>query len=310
MREFQTEIRTVDSLRQCHWLAPAAQIELLEQRGMEIPDRARAEHHLRFIGYFRLSGYWLPFQIRDGSPNHDHFRLGTSFETVLDRHIFDRDLRILVIKAVEQIEISARAVVSDTMCEPSGPYWYLDPAHFSDGFNHCGFLRRVRRETGIDPVNRHQQADFIRHYLQTYDNPAMPPGWMVFETLSFGAVSRVFANLRDSEKSLIANNFKLPRGRLQSWLHAIAHLRNICAHHSRVWNRRFRITPSVDRRGPSIPDSRRFYNHAVAVQTLLKRISDSAGWAESLRALFEAHPGIPLSPMGFPNGWTEQEIWS
>ncbi|MDE0305382.1 MAG: Abi family protein [Albidovulum sp.] len=257
-----------------------------------------------------MSGYWFPFQIRDGSPDHDRFRPRTGFGTVLDRYDFDHHLRILIVKAVEQIEISARAVVSDTMCVQFGPHWYLNPAHFSVRFDHCSFLRRVRRETGIDPVNLHRQADFIRHYLRTYDDPAMPPGWMIFETLSFGAVSRVFANLHDSEKKPIAKNFELPRDRLQSWLHAVAHLRNLCAHHSRVWNREFRITPSVARRGPSIPASRRFYNHAVAVQTLLKRISDNAGWAEGLLALFEAHPDIPLAQMGFPLDWAEQEIWS
>ena len=39
-----------------------AQIDLLISRGLEIPDRDKARHYLRFIGYYRLSGYYLTFQ--------------------------------------------------------------------------------------------------------------------------------------------------------------------------------------------------------------------------------------------------------
>ncbi|MDD7911970.1 Abi family protein [Pseudovibrio exalbescens] len=76
-----------------------AQLNLLEQRGMILEDRARAEHYLRFIGYYRLSGYWFPFQYRDDGPDHDNFRPGTEFERVLDRYVFDRRLRLLIMDA-------------------------------------------------------------------------------------------------------------------------------------------------------------------------------------------------------------------
>ena len=239
----------------------AAQRALLVQRGMTIADPARAEHYLRFIGYYRLSGYWFPFQHRNGGDDHDNFQPGTDFETVLDRYVFDRRLRVLIMDASERIEVAARTAISNTLSERAGPHWYLDPAQFDPVFNHGDFMRRVRQETGIDPFNRHKQSEFIRHYLRKYDQPPEPPSWMVFELLPFGTVSIVFKHLLDADKKLIAQDFGLPRDRLQSWLHASSHLRNLCAHHSRVWNREFGVVPSVARsERHHVTQFKRFYS--------------------------------------------------
>lgn len=288
----------------------AAQLALLQQRGMDIPDRARAEHYLRFIGYYRLSGYWFPFQYRDGTQEHDNFRPGTDFETVLDRYVFDRRLRVLIMDAAERIEVSARTTISNIMSQRFGPHWYLEATSFTPDFNHRDFLRRVRQETGINPFNRHKQTDFIRHYRQKYSNPPEPPSWMVFELLPFGSVSIVFANLIDAEMKAIAVDFRLPRDRLKSWLHAASHLRNLCAHHSRVWNREFGVVPSVAKsERHHVTQPKRFYNHAVAIQTLLKTISGDTHWADRLQELLVEYPNIPPRLMGFPPNWTEKVIW-
>lgn len=287
------------------------QLVLLQQRGMLIEDQARAEHYLRFIGYYRLSGYWFPFQYRDGSADHDSFRPGTNFETILDRYVFDRRLRLLIMDAVERIEVAARTTISNTLSERVGPHWYLDPAQFNPAFKHADFIRRVRRDIGICPSTPHKQPEFIRHYLQKYDQPPEPPSWMIFEQLPFGTVSIVFKNLIESDKKLISKDFDLPRDRLQSWLHASSHLRNLCAHHSRVWNREYGVTPSVPRRERGhIIQRKRFYNHAVAIQTLLKRISGDSHWADRLQNLLVNHPNIPIDSMGFPDNWSANRVWT
>lgn len=277
---------------------------------MILEDRPRAEHYLRFIGYYRLSGYWFPFQYRDDGPDHDNFRPGTKFERVLDRYVFDRRLRLLIMDAAERIEVAARTAISNTLSERCGPHWYLDATQFVPAFDHAGFLRRVRQEAGIGPNNRHKQPEFIRHYLKTYNEPPEPPSWMVFEVLPFGTVSIVFKHLLDDHRKPIASEFGLPRERLGSWLHAMSHLRNLCAHHSRVWNRFFGVTPSVAKsERHHVTQPKRFYNHAVAIQILLKRISGDTHWAGRLNDLLADHPNIPLDLMGFPENWHTHEVW-
>ena len=278
---------------------------------MHIPDRDRAEHYLQFIGYYRLSGYWFPFQHRDGSINNDVFRAGTNFETILERYVFDRRLRMVVMDAVERIEVAARAVISNTMSAQFGPHWFLDASRFRPGYNHTELLRVINRETGISPRNRHKQTQFIHHYVTNYHSPSLPPSWMIFEVLSFGVVSRIFANIRDNERRMIANEVALPRDRLESWLHAIAHLRNFCAHHSRVWNREFRVTPSIPRPERShVTRRKRLYAFAVAIQILVKRVSGDTHWSDRLEELFQDYPAIPIDEMGFPSNWRAQPVWN
>ena len=94
-------------------LTPEQHIVLLKKRGLIFQDETRACHYLRFIGYFRLSGYFIPFQV-PGDPQHT-FLPQTTFDQALQVYIFDRKLRLLVMDAVERIEVAIRTTISDVM---------------------------------------------------------------------------------------------------------------------------------------------------------------------------------------------------
>ncbi|MGI9228809.1 MAG: Abi family protein [Gammaproteobacteria bacterium] len=290
----------------------AEQVDWLQRHGMSISDLAHAEHNLRFIGFYRLSGYWIPFQYRDNSHSHDDFKPNTAFDLVLDHYFFDRKLRVLIIDALERIEVAARSTISNTMSVQFGPHSYLDPSRFTQkDFDHKKFLERILFETGIEPPNRHKKTNFIRHYLNKYDRPTEPPSWMVFETLPFGSVSFVYQKIGTSPKRTVANSFGISQDLMQYWLHASSHLRNLCAHHSRIWNREFGIAPKIAKgEGHCVAKPKRFYWHAVAIQTMLRAISSETRWGGRLQDLLSSHPGIPIAHMGFPNDWAKQSFWS
>lgn len=292
-------------------LTISEQLALLTQRGMTIADRDMATHCLRAIGYYRLSGYWFPFQYRDGSPNQESFYPGTSFDNIVDRYVFDRKLRLLIMDAIERIEVAARAVLSNSMSERHGAHWFVEPVHFDRKFNHAEFMVRVRRDTGLAPFRQPKQSEPIKHYMTKYSGPSDPPSWMVFEVLSFGSVSMVFAALHKTEQKAVAAEFGIPPKRLVSWLHAASHLRNLCAHHSRVWNREFVVTPSIPRheRG-HVGHINSLYSHAVALQLFLKDILNERMWGASLKALIAEHPEIPVHLMGFSAAWEAEPLWS
>jgi len=84
------------------------QINLLVKRGMVIPDPQRAARYLSHISYFRLRGYWIPFENDDKGKDH-HFKDGTTFDNVLNLYLFDRKFRLLILEAIERVEISFRA---------------------------------------------------------------------------------------------------------------------------------------------------------------------------------------------------------
>jgi len=78
------------------------QLAQLQQRGLHVTDPDRALHWLRRVSYYRLSAYFLPFK------NGESFRPGTEFNDVAGLYIFDRKLRLLVLDAIERIEVALR----------------------------------------------------------------------------------------------------------------------------------------------------------------------------------------------------------
>jgi abortive infection bacteriophage resistance protein len=147
-------------------------------RGLTFNDSAGAERHLEHIGDYRFSGYAEPFETGGGGPNNRHYRAGTTFEDVLDRYVFDRKLRLVVMDGIERIEIAVRAGVSNSIALAHGPHWYRNPAFFNAPFRHADFITDIQRQIGHDPTQNHKRDIFIKHYYATYNDPTCRrAGW-------------------------------------------------------------------------------------------------------------------------------------
>ncbi|MCM8597368.1 MAG: Abi family protein [Candidatus Accumulibacter sp.] len=287
-----------------------AQLALLRSRGMVISDEARAKHYLRFIGYYRLSGYSLPFQINYNADGSHRFLDGVGFDDVLDLYVFDRKLRLAVMDALERIEVAFRAVLSQSMSERHGAHWYMDATLFVPKYRHDKFLDVLKKDIGDDPAKALVRQTFIQHYYDKYSDPALPPSWMVFEVLSFGTVSQVFKNLLRDHQKPIGKTFGLDGSVLASWLHAITYLRNLAAHHQRLWNRAYTIKPIVaNQYAAELADPIRFYAQAVMIEVLLKVVSPDTHWGERLAALLTEHPKVRADRLGFPADWQQRNLW-
>ncbi len=287
------------------------QIALLKQRGLVIPDENRARHYLKNIGYYRLSGYMLHFQRGDRTGSHHQFTPGTTFDQVLDIYTFDRKLRLLVMDAVERIEIAMKGIIVNETCVPYGPHWYMNRDHFMERFDFDAFLKTIQKDTDHGKARDKVRNTAIRHYYETYDSPAMPPLWMVFEALTLGTVSLVFAWLPHADQKRIADQLNLGVPVLKSWLHATTIIRNLCAHHSRLWNRVFTFKPLP----PKIMEAdfnpnTLFYAQAAMLNVLMHRVSPESRWAEKLKDLMNEYPAIPKDRMGFMPNWEKRPIWN
>lgn len=286
------------------------QLALLVARGLTVNDAADATRYLTHIGYYRFSGYALPFQVGGTGPDRHNFKPGVTFGQILDRYIFDRKLRLLVMDAVERIEISVRAALSNAIAARHGAHWYLKPQMFSPRFHHTRFIDDIKQQIGHAAANNQRRDIFIEHYYQTYSTPDMPPSWMVFESVSFGTISIAYKNLAHPEFVTVCGSYGLPHPVLISWLHAINYIRNICAHHSRLWNRECRIRPLIARAFKAdLTPNERVYAQLVVMQIMLAKIAPGNHWAQKLRELLAEHPAIPLVSMGFPIDWVTRKIW-
>lgn len=306
-----------------------AESELLarwQSRGLVLPDEQRALRYIRHIGYYRLSAYVRSFE---GS-QRDVLQPGTTFDQVLSLYVFDRQLRLLVLDAIERVEVALRASVSDHLSLIDGPHWYENPGHFKSRAAHAKVLTDVdemlrlqhaRRPEG--GLNGDRFASALEHYVAHFDDPPRPPTWIVFEELSFGTTRMVFDGLsRRDVQAEIARSLGVVAPVLSSWLKSYQRVRNICAHHGRLWNRGLGVYPALPK-SPSIlwlddPTSitgepwrrQRLYPVLVSLQTILHTISPRSRWGARLRELLGANPGVPLHGMGVPENWFDDPFWS
>jgi abortive infection bacteriophage resistance protein len=277
------------------------QIALLQQRGLTIEDPKEAAHYLSFIGYYRLSGYWLPLTLKHQNGTHD-FKPGVTFTNVLDLYKFDRELRLITMDAVERIEVAFRACLSNWMCERGGPHWYFDQRYFHSAPAMWEFRRKVMDETGYREDGPPKPRDvFLSHYFSKYGAPPLPPSWMIAEVLSISAWSKAYENIKLREdKKQIAKHFGLDPRILESWIHCVSYVRNLCAHHSRMWNREFTIRPMVANEfRAELSANSRFYAQAFVIRVLLERACPNTKWWERLHDFVAQRSSGDRAAMGF-----------
>lgn len=140
------------------------QLDLLVSRGLDVPDRPAAEAALENISYYRFSAYCLAFK-----NEKDCFHAGTTWNDVLDLYQFDRKLRILVLDALERIEIAVRTTTTYTLAHSYGAFCHHDPANFRSGFQHQQWQEKCRVEI------QKSHETFIQHFKMKYEGfPRLP----------------------------------------------------------------------------------------------------------------------------------------
>ena len=273
------------------------QIELLISRGLVIPDKEKAEHHLKFIGYYRLSGYMAPFYASKNS-----FKPEANFEQILDLYNFDRILRLITFDAIEIIEVAMRTVLTDTLSLKFNPHWFTDKNFFEVTEKHELTIDIIKKSTIESNITL--RDNFISHYYQFYADPKLPPSWMTLETLSIGTLSVIFKSLKRDLRKLIATQLKLDETILSSWLHSLTYTRNLVAHHSRVWNRKFTIKPKTLKRHKNfLHTDSCFFAQYILISYMLKIIAPNYDWKQKFITLFREYPSVSLNQMGFTNNW-------
>jgi abortive infection bacteriophage resistance protein len=284
----------------------------LNAKGLIAPDRQKALHSLELIGYYRLLIYMRPLQ-----DNRSRlFKSDVEFDDILALYDFDRRLRLICLDAVERIEVAMRAAIASALAlDPmAGPHFYLDSAHFTNTQAHASFMRAV-----IDPITCKHQA--VEHYLKTYALPPFPPIWAVLEATTFGLLSHLYASLLLPHRKTIAKAFGFDEKILVTWLKSIHLLRNVCAHHSRLWNKNNLvnapgIAKSLKAEFPAHVDRGRVAARAVPLVALLAVIDPESDWKQRFKSVLLDAPstamskaGLGMEVMGFSNGWDTRAFW-
>lgn len=180
-------------------------------------------------------------------------------------------------------------------------------------------MRFANHLTSLQGEIDRSKEDFISHYQKNYNDPPFPPAWMSLEVVSMGLLSKMFKNLIfGEEKKAILSHFGLKKiDILENWMLCFSTLRNICAHHSRVWNRRLtqinvpNDTIDIFLKNKN-PQPNKLYMTLSCMVYMLKYINPKCNFVESIKELVSSFDGPSkiLKDMGFPPDWEEEKLWN
>ena len=248
--------------------ATAAQrVAHLRSKGLIIARPNVAARKIEMIGYERLRIYFLSRR-QLNVPNRP-FMPGVTYQQILRLYECDALLRAACFDAVGQLELLLRNAISEALSHSYGSHPYYDVNAFHDPAANLDALQMFVR---VYEKSKDQRA---KHYRQTYGDPVIPPIWTMKEFLTFGTASRIFQSLSGAIKTNIARQFGVGSDQIFiNWLECLVDLRNICAHHDRLFNRVFQKQPGV-LRSAALPTAPR--NKLKAVLECLDHLLTSAG---------------------------------
>ena len=292
------------------------QLNKLKGCGMTIIDDEMALGYLSSVSYYRLSAYWYFFRNNSGSGKKSNiFRPDTCFEDVIQLYSFDKRLRYLMMNALEFIEISLRTKLTYHFAMRYGPFGHTNASNFHPKFRHQEWLSKLDSE-----VER-SSDEFVNHFKTKYNGYPRLPIWMLTEVMSFGSLSMFYKGFNNNaqssikDKEDIAKNLGIHYKTLEHWLHVLTYVRNVCAHHSRIWNRELAIRPQQLKdplwNSPYVPFHNRVYHVLLIIQYLLKQLNHTSEWTQSILELLSNFDYKPYfqTAMGMPSNWKEHPLW-
>ncbi|MDE7291908.1 MAG: Abi family protein [Treponemataceae bacterium] len=284
------------------------QAELLIKRGLTGISKPELEKFLNNVNYYRIRGYTYCYQNPDST-----FKQGTSWQLILDDYLHDTELRTLIFEALSFIEIGIRTQLEYRMSLAHGSRWYEDETLFHDKEMLANDLKE------LDGHWRRSREMFKTHYETRYDTSVSPPSWMIFETTTFGTVSKFFSNIDSSlsARNEIARYFgfgKYSAKVFVSWMRHLNLVRNICAHHSRLFSRSFIIKPMIPASRPdkwvsSWPAQDRLFPSACIIARLLEICAPDYDFKNRLKCAVRKFRKGQLASMGFPAEWENEVLF-
>jgi len=292
-------------------------VQLMQSRGMQVDDAARTERKLAQVGYYRLSGFWFPCRQYKttadgviavsevtGKPERAETMLpGTSFDKVLELYLFDKRLRLLMLDALERIEIYTRnALAHELGFDDSLAYQkiaFIRPEQARDYFDKRGERRNAWNEWSkrqADQVNRCKEDHVLSHRRK---GQAMP-FWVVVEAWDFGTTSKYFELLKGRWQNKVCARMGVDNAKvLRNWLQELNTLRNRCAHHTRIWNQTLgKPVPLLDDpffQKLALDDNARsrLLGLVGVMAYLLRQIGPSSKWLDAVAHAIDSKPDLP-----------------
>ena len=292
-------------------LALDDQAQLLLNRGLTGISKEELKKILGNVNYYRLRGYTYPYQ--NNNEENTPFLPSSKWDFIWNDYVFDSKLRNLITEALGHIEVAFRTQLELEMSLSHGSRWYTD--------SELAYSKELFQKNPNE-LNAHWNRSreiFKEHYEYKYNPSLSPPAWMIFETTTFGTVSKIYSNIKNEipAKTKIAKYFGFTKASTKvfiSWMQHLNLVRNICAHHSRLFSRSFIIRPMLPTSTPakwvnSIPAQDRIYISICIITHFLDICAPDFNFRKQLGEVMPLCRDMQLPSMGFPADWKKQDLF-
>lgn len=289
------------------------QLEILKSRGMIIENDMEAIHRLETCNYYRISGYSYQFKINAGS---NSYKPGTKFANVIRLYDYDEQLRTLIGRCLETIEIFVRTQIAYHFSHEYGAYGHYNYINYKTYEAYEQFEKCLS-----SAIDKNCDIPFVKNHVQKYSTQHVDPKdgkvvkifnmplWAAVEILSFSTISKFYANISSKVKRQIANSMCSDVSRLEQWLWCLANLRNLCAHFGRIYNND--LHPSITYENAlyavfaNTPlQTNRLFGYLIAILRLLPSNNQRRQLLHNIETLNDEYEDIlDYGCIGFPQDW-------
>ena len=288
-------------------LTSEQQANLLISRGL-IADKDILIERLESVNYYRLSTYLYTFRLPG-----DTYKSVTTLDKVWKRYTFDRQLRLIVLDAIERAEVALKTQITQFFSYNHGPFGHFDKSKFDSSMSDNDYNNFISDIRGKAETSKEV---FVEHFRNTYDEFPELPLWVAVEIMSFGNVFTLYRNMKNHDKRKISFKYNIAGKILESWIKSLNYTRNICAHHSRLWNRELAIRPYIpdyknhpEWHSPEPIDNKRIFAVLSLLSYLITYVAPQSKWNERLKNLLNDYNEIPIADMGFKGNWQDYDFW-
>lgn len=281
------------------------QLSILKSRGLQVPDEIAAKDFLLRNNYYRISGYSLT--LRD----HDVFFKSATFQNIIDIYMFDHELRHILMKYIEIIEVTIKSIYAYEFTSVHGATGYLNPSFFTRPQKHPSRYEDTLAKVEKQKATRLPHEAYLKHFVNELHQAV--PLWAYIDLFTISDISFFYSISEPDIKKAVADSMGITvQGPmlLEQFMHSLTIIRNLCAHGSRLFNRLFEQKPRLSRKEQAIQrkdengkiDNAHLFGFILIIKRLLKA-EDFAALKAELSELKQKYPFVNLKYYGFPDDW-------
>lgn len=278
------------------------QMKILRERGLIITDEGKCKEFLLHNNYYRISGYSLTLR------KNDKFYENATFQNIIDIYEFDRNLRNLLLKFLEIIEVKFKSIYVYELCKKYDSTSYLDSTFFIDEKIHVDIITKIEKQKKVSL----DQEVYLRHFVSNLRQEV--PFWASVDLFTIRDISILYKISNEAIKKSVAINYGLNMKKndeiLGKFMHSMTIIRNICAHGGRLYNRIFHQKPSLNKKETSLlrllddgtHDNSRLFSYILVMKRLLSE-EDFQLLKDGIININRQYPFVSMDHYGFNENW-------